>query len=91
MDEHDPITIERLFSLGDYKNLKVNITQTGLSTKEKSIIMLNNVCDAYTQLYIHQIVNAEINAEEWVDYWLEKLETLNKIRAKYMMIMEEED
>ena len=79
MDETAPITITRTFKLGDYKNLKVNVVQSGLDHDTKRLIMVENALDAYEQLFTHQFITAKLydgNTTPWED----KLFKLSEIR-----------
>ena len=76
-----PITIERLFFLGDYKNLKVNVVPSELDDATKIQMMVGNVIDAYAQLFVHQIVTAELHDGD-VDLWKNKLLKLYEIKSK---------
>jgi len=83
-----PITITRTFKLGDYKNLKVNIVPNELDDFTKARMMAENVIDAYAQLFIHQMITAELYDGD-TTAWEEKLSKLYKIK-KEMMKYEEE-
>ena len=74
-----PITIERLFKLGDYKNLKVTTTQDGLDERERFVLMVENVYDVYSQFYIHQVIQSKLNDND-ASFWEDKLVKLAQIK-----------
>jgi len=83
MDEEAPITITRTFKLGDYKNLKVNVTQTGLDNHSKGLMMVENVIDAYAQLFVHQLITAQLSDSD-ATIWESKLTKLEEIRHELL-------
>jgi len=88
-NNENTISVERVFNLGEYKSLRVQVYPTELSDEDKNRIMFENACDVYAQLFWHQLVNAELNDLD-VDYWTKRLEAIKEIKAKYMhKIMEE--
>ena len=78
-----PITITRTFKLGDYKNLKVNVIPSELDAHTKWTMMVENVCDAYAQLFIHQMITAELYDGD-IAIWKEKLFKLDTLRQKLL-------
>ena len=82
-----PISIERLFNLGEYKNLRVKIEANELSNVCRHNMMVDQVCDAYQTLFIHQLVDAKLNAkdESWIQ---DAMIRLNEIRSE--LTIEEE-
>lgn len=80
-------SIERLFSLGDYKNLKVKVEANDLPEVCKYNMMVNQVCDAYKTLFVHQLVEAKLNNTS-EDRTLRTLERLEEIRSE--LLIEEE-
>ena len=83
----NPLSIERLFNLGEYKNLRVKIEANELTGTCKYNMMVTQVCDAYQTLFIHQLVDAKLNAkdEDWI---LNAMNKLYKIRIE--LTIEEE-
>jgi len=82
MDEA-PITITRTFKLGDYKNLKVNVIPNELSDYVKWQMMVENTCDAYAQLFTHQLVTAELYDGDTA-FWEDKLLKLIELKQKLL-------
>ena len=82
-----PISIERLFNLGEYKNLRVKIEAGELTGTCKYNMMVDQVCDAYKTLFVHQLVDAKLNAkdEDWI---LNAMKRLEEIRSE--LTIEEE-
>ena len=79
MDETAPITVTRTFKLGYYKNLKVNVTQSGLDHDTKWRIMVENILDVYEQLFTHQLVTAKLYDGDTAP-WEDKLFKISEIR-----------
>ena len=76
-----PITITRTFKLGDYKNLKVNVIPSEIDDAAKWQMMLENVYDAYMQLFAHQIITAELYNGDTA-FWAEKILKLIELKKK---------
>jgi len=83
----NPISIERLFNLGEYKNLRVKIEANELTGICKYNMMVAQVCDAYQTLFVHQLVDAKLNAKD-DDWILGAMNRLKEIRSE--LTIEEE-
>jgi len=83
MDNDAPITITRTFKLGDYKNLKVNVIPSELDDYTKWKMMVENACDAYAQLFTHQLITAELYDGD-VAFWEDKLIELIELKQKLL-------
>ena len=84
----DTFTLERLFNLGDYRNVTIKVGPTSLSEKEVERVMLENIFNVHKQFLLSQKIESELYSRDThqSDEWLVRLEEL---RLQYLE--EEED
>jgi len=75
-------SIERVFSLGEYKSLRVNVADMSDTDLNRERDMYERTFDAYLQFFIHQKLTEELlgrNSSEWA----ERIVYLKDLRAAY--------
>jgi len=83
-----PVSIERLFKLGEFKNLKVKIDSSDLPVEARRSLMLDCIFDAYETFLFHQIIGAELMDEDTSE-WEKLLSKLSQMRKDSYLIFKE--
>lgn len=73
-----PVTIERVFNLGDYKSLRVMVNSDDIGDIEK--IALKEVAHAYIVLFTHNLFQAHLEQnEQQIEYYQTSIEQVKII------------
>lgn len=82
------IGLERIFNLGDYKNLKVRVDGSELSDIERQNLIVSEVLAVFETYYWHQKVLFEL-ADRDTTSWDEGLVKVQELRDKYIQEVQE--
>lgn len=81
MNEDERLSIERVFSLGEFKSLHVKVNESDADTEELENIAIRELCTAYMTYFMNYIIVCKLEGDEKrAEYWSTKLEELEKIR-----------
>jgi len=84
MDDN-PIGIERVFNLGDYKSLRVRVNSDDV--EDIYSIAVRQVADAYITLFVHNLFTAHLeNNEQQIDFWEDSIEQTKNIRTSLLEV-----
>jgi len=75
-------SIERVFNLGEYKSLRVKVTDVTDPDSFRERKMYEQVFDAYLQFFIHQKLTDELMGHDSSE-WAERIVYLKDLRAAY--------
>jgi len=79
----ESIAIKRVFRLGEFKSLHVDVVPNELSDDQREQIILENLFDAYKTLFLHQKITAELYDGD-VEMWDRMLNRLNDVKHTYL-------
>lgn len=82
MMEELPASIERVFNLGEYKSLRVRVTDLIDPDLVRERDMYERTFDAYLQFFIHQKLTEELLGRN-SDEWTERIVYLKDLRSAY--------
>jgi len=82
MMEEGIASIERVFNLGEYKSLRVKVTDVIDPDSARERRMYEQVFDAYLQFFIHQKLTDELMGHDSSE-WAERIVYLKDLRAAY--------
>jgi len=77
----EAISLKRAFRLGDYKSLHVEAHPSELDDREKFLLAVDLVADAYITLFVHQIFNAKVRGED-PTHWVESIKNVKRIKEE---------
>ena len=78
-----PIEIERTFRLGDYKSLRVAANADAVECPEE--ILITEVATAYLGLFIHNLFQAKLEAnEQAIEMCETSIEQVKQVKAELL-------
>lgn len=88
-EQSKPITMERLYNLGDYKNIRIAVEPSDLNEAEKELLTLTEIFDMQRAFLLHQKIETELFGNTTTK-WDELLARLEELRNKYLYPTKEE-
>jgi len=80
--EEGSASIQRVFNLGEYKSLRVNVLDVSDPDLDRERTMYERAFDAYLQFFIHQKVTEELLGRDSTE-WADRIAALKALRAEY--------
>ena len=80
----DITSIERLFNLGEFNNIRITVADISKPLQERRLEMLERILDIYEAFFLQQTIRYMLqDNEELTEIWFERYKNLLKNRDTY--------